>query len=323
MQSPIGRRRPSPAMVVACVALSFALAGSAVAGTEAVTSKLNKQEKKQVKRIAKRIANKQAKKKLRANVPGSHVNLADQATTAGSASPSGPAGGDLTGTYPNPLIGDGKVTTAKIANLAVTTAKIAAGAVGNAQLADNAVDSAKVANDTLTADDLAPGSVTASEIDPVLSAFESGKGGDSVNVGIASPGAIIVNEGGTNFPGVPGIIIAKASFDNTAGAARFVECSIRAPDNTVIDHIEAAHFGLEPNGANDDDKSITLMGFDDLLAGNYTMNCFATSGVAGDVEASDGSIAIIPAAFGEVSNVVLGPTREGGAPETAAPDSDE
>jgi hypothetical protein len=75
------RKRPSAAMVVACVALSFALAGTAIAGTDAVTSTLDKQEKKQVKKIAK----KQANKRLKANVDGSHVNLADQATNATTA----------------------------------------------------------------------------------------------------------------------------------------------------------------------------------------------------------------------------------------------
>jgi hypothetical protein len=58
------------------------------------------------------------------------TQIADQAVTQAklapgvSLPPGGPAGGDLTGTYPNPAIAAGVVNTAKLADLSVTGAKI-------------------------------------------------------------------------------------------------------------------------------------------------------------------------------------------------------
>jgi hypothetical protein len=53
-------RRPSPAMIVAVVALSLSLAGTGVAATISV---LNSSEKKQVKKIARKQANKRITKR--------------------------------------------------------------------------------------------------------------------------------------------------------------------------------------------------------------------------------------------------------------------
>lgn len=55
--------KPSPAILVAVIALVAALGGGAVAGV--TVNALNKKEKKQVKRISKKQAKKQAKKQFR------------------------------------------------------------------------------------------------------------------------------------------------------------------------------------------------------------------------------------------------------------------
>ena len=70
-------KRPSPAMFVAVVALSFALAGTAIAGPDALTRAVSKSK---VKKIAKKQANKQITKRA----PTLSVAHAETASSADS-----------------------------------------------------------------------------------------------------------------------------------------------------------------------------------------------------------------------------------------------
>lgn len=128
------------------------------------------------------------------NMGTSQLLTVPYAFYAGAARPTGTAGGSLAGTYPNPSLADGAVTTNSITNGSVTAEKLApgvipdsipasgtaggdltgtypnpsinAGAIDSSKIADGAVSTNKLADDIITTGKIADGAVTTAKLAP-------------------------------------------------------------------------------------------------------------------------------------------------------------
>jgi hypothetical protein len=164
---------------------------------------------------------------------GVNAVSATTAETAGSATPSGAAGGDLTGTYPDPTIGDNKIVASYMATDSVTSDAIAANAVTTDEIASAAVITSKIADLNVTGPKLADQILKSGTLDDAAYSITFSNEGTGTDIGLPLPmssymlmrnseGVLVMGQASSQIPDVGGI-----------GAVYSDKFLVLASDNTV------------------------------------------------------------------------------------------
>jgi hypothetical protein len=222
-------RAPRARALLAITAVAIAVLPVATATADATAGQAAQGTARQLKALKRQVAETAAlMKRVSALEAALAAPPAPVPQVPASLPPIGLAGGDLSGSYPNPQLGASSILSGDIADGAINTDDLARGAIGSTQIADESIVSNDIANGSPFGADLASGSVGANQ----LAAVEVVTGGPNN----APPQGTIGNE--VTCPAGTRLIGGGIKWDLTQGG--------NPADISLLDNLRIVGLGPRP-----------------------------------------------------------------------------